>query len=231
MARSTLLSYVLLILCLGAAHLPAQQAEMIPPPIPSVLLPEPPDPDTLPPPPQLTWEPLGPKGEEEGGGGVVATVVPPPPQPETPIPPPPPPMVETPVAGLPDPDKVEMAKPEVEIWREGSEWPQIPARTSNRLDKAYVTGTEPVWLRAQFNPAAAGKRVLVRPGQGITVDVTGAALTISSSGECLVQVQLAEGVNRSHLIFYCEGIRTVLPVVRAPLATVIGAEVETGGGH
>ena len=48
--------YVLLILCLAAASLPAQQAEMIPPPIPSVIPPEPPDPDTLPP-PQLEWEP------------------------------------------------------------------------------------------------------------------------------------------------------------------------------
>jgi len=230
MAKSILLSYVLLILCLGAASLPAQQPEMIPPPIPSVLLPEPPDPDTLPPPPQLEWEPLGPQGGEEQGGGVVATVVPPP-LTEVPAEPPPPPMVETPVAGLPDPEAVELAKPEVEIWRDGSEWPQIPARTSNRLDKAYVTGTEPVWLRAQFNPAAAGKRVLVRPGRGITVDVTGAALTISSSGECLVRAQLAEGVDRSHLIFYCEGIKTVLPVVRASLTTVIEMEEETGGGH
>jgi hypothetical protein len=47
MARSTHLRYILLILCLGVANLPAQQAEMIPPPIPSVLPPEPPDPDTL----------------------------------------------------------------------------------------------------------------------------------------------------------------------------------------
>jgi hypothetical protein len=230
MARFHLLRSTLLILCLGAAHLPAQEPEMIPPPIPSVLPPEPPDPDTLPPPPQLEWAPLGPQGGEEEGGGVVATIVPPP-LTETPIEPPPPPIVETPVAGLPDPEAVELVKPEVEIWREGSEWPQIPARTANRLDKAYMTGTEPVWLRAQFNPAAAGKRVLVRPGRGLTVVGTGAALTISSTGECLVQAQLAEGIERSHLIFYCDGIRTVLPVVRAPLATVIGAEEETGGAH
>lgn len=230
MARSTLLGYLLLSLCLGAAHLVAQEPEMIPPPIPSVLAPEPPDPDTLPVPPQLQWEPLEAPGGDDGGS-VTATIDVPPPQVEVALPAPPPPMEETPVAGLPDPEAVEMAKPQVEIWREGSEWPQIPARTANRLDKAYVTGTEPVWLRAQFNPAAAGKRVLVRPGRGITVVVTGAALTISSSGECLVQVQLVEGVDRSHLIFYCEGIRTVLPVVRASLTTVIGAETETGGGQ
>ena len=229
MARSTLLSYVLLTLCLGAAHQPAQEPEMIPPPIPSVMPPEPPDPDALPAPPQLEWEPLGPTSVEGGGGAVLAVDVPPP-LTETAIEPPPAPIAETPVAGLPDPEAVEMAKPQVEIWRDGSEWPQIPARTSNRLDKAYVTGTEPVWLRAQFNPAAAGKRVLVRPGRGIAIVGTGTALTISSSGECLVQAQLAEGFDRSHLIFYCDGIKTVLPVVRAPLATVIEAELGTGGG-
>ena len=66
---------------------------------------------------------------------------------------------------------------------------------------------------------------------GITVGAAGAALTISPSGECLVQAQLAEGFDRSHVNLYCEGIKTVLPVLRAPLATVVAVEEETGGGH
>ena len=230
MARSTHFRYVLLILCLGAANLPAQQAEMIPPPIPSVLPPEPPDPDTLPVPPQLQWEPLGPKDEGGGeGAGAATALIPPAAEADPVIAAPPPPVADTPLP--PDPDAMDLVKPDVEIWRGDSEWPQVPARVSNRLDKAYVAGSEPVWLRAQFNPAAAGKKILVRPGRGITVNATGAALTVSPNGECLVQAQLAEGVNRSHVIFYCEGIKTVLPVVRASLSTVILMEEETGGAH
>jgi hypothetical protein len=150
---------------------------------------------------------------------------------DAPIAPPPPPIIETPLPGGPDPEAMELVKPEVEIWRGDSEWPQIPARFSDRLDPAYVTGTEPVWLKVQFNPLAAGKKVLVRAGLGITLNATGAALTVSASGECLVQAQLNEGCNRSHLNLYCEGIKTVLPVLRAPLATVIAVEEETGGVH
>jgi hypothetical protein len=57
---------------------------MIPPPIPSVLLPEPPDPDTLPVPPQLQWHPLETTGGDEGGG-VTATIEVPPPRAEVAI--------------------------------------------------------------------------------------------------------------------------------------------------
>lgn len=230
MAKSTLVSHVLLFLCLGAANLPAQEQSMIPPPIPSVIPPEPPDPDTLPPPPQLEWEPLGPKGEVvEEGGGVLVDV--PPPQAETLIAPPPPPIVETPLPGGPNAEEIELVKPDVEIWRGESEWPQIPARNSNRLAPAYVTGTEPVWLRVQFDPAAAGKSVFVRPDRGISLNPPVGMVTIPANGECLLLAQIASGINRSHIIFYCAGMKTVLPVVRAPLATVVGAEEETGGEH
>jgi hypothetical protein len=228
MARSTLFTFALLSLCLGAANLPAQESSMIPPPIPLVLPPEPPDPDTLPPPPQFEWAPLGSKGEDEGGGGVVAFVSPPLPEPS--MAPPPPPMIETALAEMPDPAELDLAKPDVEIWREASDYPQIPARTSNRLAQTYVTGTEPVWLRVQFNPQAAGKSVYVKPGRGITLEPPAAIQTISSSGECLFLARIAEGISRSHIVFYCDSVKTVLPVMKAPLATVIGAEEATGGG-
>jgi len=230
MARYTLFSSTLLILCLGAGHLPAQEPSMIPPPIPSVLPPDPPDPDELPPPPQLEWTALPPKAAE--GAGVPADGIEvPPPLPEAPAVPPPSPLEEIPLTTWPDPAELELAKPEVEIWREGSEWPQVPARTSNRLAQTYVTGTEPVWLRVQFDPEAAGKTVFIKPGPGITLQPPTTILTIASSGECLVLAQIAEGIARSHVVFYCEGVKTVLPVVRAPLATVIEAEEETGGGQ
>jgi hypothetical protein len=230
MAKSTLFRHALLILFLGAANMPAQEQGIIPPPLPSVIPPEPPDPDTLPPPPQLEWESLVPKGAEEEGGAVVVTAIPPP-QAEAEIPPPPPPIVETPLPGGPDPGEVELATPDVEIWRQEGDMPQIPARHSNRLDVAYMTGTEPVWLRVQFDPQAAGKSVLVRPGLGITVNPPRTILTVASNGECLVLAQLVNGANRSHLIFYCDGVRTVLPIMRAALPTVVAKEQETGGGQ
>jgi hypothetical protein len=230
MARSTSFRYLLLILCLGAASLSAQEQTMIPPPIPSVIPPEPPDPDTLPPPPPLEWEALPPR-DSGGEGGASGGVDVPPPLPETPLAPPPPSADENPLPGGLDLGDAELAKPEVEIWRDSSEWPQVPERRFNRLAQTYVTGTAPVWLRVQFDPQAAGKSVFVNPGRGITLQPPAAVMTIPSNGECLVLATLAEGLARSHVNFYCDGVKTVLPVVRAPLATVIVAEAATGGGE
>jgi hypothetical protein len=215
------------VLCFGWANAPAQELEMRAPPIPSVIPPEPPDPDTLPPPPQLQWAPLVPKGSEERGSPAEGVAVPPA-DPEPSIAPPPPPVIETVVPGLPDQAELELLKPDVEIWRQQSESPQVPARQINRLQPAFVTGNEPVTLRVQFSPAVAGKHVFVRPGRGLSVGINDGMLTVSSAGECLVTAQIDEGVSQSHIIFYCEGVKTVLPVSRASLATVIEAEEEGG---
>lgn len=231
MARSTLLKYSLLIFCLGAANLRAQTLEMIPPPIPQVVPSPPPDPDDLPPPPQLEWSPLGPRDSGDPSNPQGAPEYVPPPQAEASVAPPPAPVVETPVSGIPDPSAMELAKPDVEIWRDESQWPQIPARRSNQLDPAYVTGTEPVWLNVQFNPVAAGKKVFVKPGRGITLDPPASVLTVSATGECVVLAQIAEGLARSHIVFYCEGVKTILPVLQASLAKVEEQEALTGGGQ
>jgi hypothetical protein len=197
------------------------------PPIPDVIPAPPPDPDNLPLPPQLQWDSLIPKGsEEEQPPG--QTVAAPPPDPEPSIAPPPPPVIEPVVPGLPDPEEVELVKPDVEVWRAESESPQVPARRINRLEPAFVAGTAPVTLRVQFAPAAAGKQVYVRPGRGLSIGANDAVLTVSPAGDCLIAAQLLEGVSRSHIIFYCEGMRTVLPVSRASLATVVEAEEEGG---
>ena len=103
-------------------------------------------------------------------------------------------MVETPLPGAPDPAQMELAKPDVEVWRTESESPQIPPRVSNRLAPAYFTGTEPVVLRVQFSPLVAGKIVYVKPGLGITLEPPLALLTVSSSGECVFQARFAEGL-------------------------------------
>lgn len=224
MLKSSLRCFLFtLTLCLGWANAPAQEPEMRAPPIPSILPTPPPDPDTLPAPPELEWAPLAPKGS--GPAQVPAeTISIAAPEPEASIAPPAPPLVETPLPGAPDPSQIELVKPDVEVWREESENPQIPARQFNQLTQAYIAGTDPVVLRVQFNPLAAGKLVYVKPGPGITIYPPGTSLTVSSSGECIVSAQLAASPSRSHIIFYCEGIKTVLPVVRAPLAVVVAAE-------
>ena len=199
-------------------RMPAQEPMIPPLSPPAVLPPDPPDPDTLPPPPQLQWESLTPKGAEDASGGSVETVIPPE-QLETPIAPPPPPAIETPLPP-PDPAEVVLAQPSVEVWRAESESPQVPPRQFNKLDAAFVTGTEPVWLRVQFNPLAAGKTVWVKPSRGIVLNPPLAKMTISGNGECLFLAQVAEDFTRSHIIFYCEGVKTVLPVVRASLEKV-----------
>jgi hypothetical protein len=228
MLKLSLKSFLLaLVLAFCAASVPAQELEMRAPPIPDVLPPAPPDPDTLPAPPQLQWDSLVPKGAEDQGALVEAAPVAAA-EPEAPMAPPPPPVTE-PVGGLPDPAEVELVKPDVEIWRAESESPQVPTRRrSNRLDQAFVTGTAPVTLRVQFSPAAAGKKVYVRPGEGLSIGANDGVLAVSPAGDCLIAAQLAEDVSRSHIIFYCEGVKTVLPVVRAALATVIQAEEEGG---
>jgi hypothetical protein len=216
-----------LVICLGWANARAQELEMVAPPIPDIMPALPPDPDTLPAPPQLQWESLTPKGADDQGALVEAAPVAAA-EPEPSIPPPPPPILE-PVGGLPDPAEAELVKPDVEIWRQESESPQVPTRRVNRLDQAFVTGTAPVTLRVQFSPAAAGKKVYVRPGEGLNIGANEHVLTVSPAGDCLIAAQLEEDVSRSHINFYCEGVKTLLPVVRASLATVVGAE--EGGGQ
>lgn len=220
----------LLALCffLGATTAGAQeQLEMKPPPIPDILPPPPPDPDALPPPSPLEWAPLEAK-DSLGQSVIPVTTSVAPPLEDNPIAPPPPPIIEPLLNGLPDPVETELAKPDVEIWRLESQSPQVPARHSNRLEQAYVTGNAPVTLRAQFDRAAAGKTVYVRPGQGVSIGSNEAALTVSSNGDCIIAAQLIEGFTRGHIIFYCEGVRTVLPVVRSSLEKVVEQEALTG---
>jgi hypothetical protein len=228
MKRATPSRYAL-ILCLGAASLSAQEPQMIPPPPPAPYTVPPPDPNTLPPPPQFEWAPLGPK-DEGGEAGTADSISVPPTKDDIPIAPPPP-GVEIPVVDGFDPAQMELVKAEVEVWREDSEWPQIPPRHFNQLETAYITGIEPVWLRVQFSPQAAGKSVSAKAGRGLTLATANPVLTISSTGQCLVMAQLHESVFQSHIIFYCEGVKTILPISRASLETVQGAEAETGGGQ
>ena len=111
---------------------------MILPPLPGVYKAPPPDPGTLPPPPQLEWASLGPEDSVEEPGAIVASTVPPP-EAETPMAPPPPPMEEVPQPDGPAHDR--------DALRQGRE--QDPGNISRRED-AEMAG---LWLQCLW-PAA-----------------------------------------------------------------------------
>jgi len=121
--------------------------------------------------------------------------------------------------------------PRVEIWRLNSNHPQIPARRSDRgnSDPAFVTGTEPVMIRLQFNPQAAGEKVTVIAARGILINPPQQVLTISAQGDCAFPAQLDERAMSGHLIIYCRNVRTVVPLVRARAAVVQAHEAQAEG--
>jgi hypothetical protein len=125
--------------------------------------------------------------------------------------------------------EIQRLTPRVQIWRPTGLLPQVPQRRGRQLDHAYVTGTEAVTVRFQFDRRAAGERIVVVPARGLTLNPPDALLTVSANGECIVSAQLADGVFRSHIIFYCQGVKTVLAISRASLAKIQALEAATGG--
>lgn len=129
----------------------------------------------------------------------------------------------------PDTAEVQRLTPQVQIWRAQALLPQIPQRRGNVVEPTYVTGTEPVALRLQFDRRAAGEKLLVIPAKGVVLSPPDSVLTVSSTGECIVSVQLVEGAYRGHIIFYCHAVKTIVPVYRASLSKVLRQETATGG--
>ena len=207
---------------LSCTTLLAQGTQLLAPPVLASPLAPPPEPDPLLQ-PALPWESLAPKGDPADVAPTELAVAPPP-EVEAEIAPAPVPLVEEPLPGPPNPSDKELVEPDVEVWRQDSESPQSPARYHDQLKTAYMTGTEPVTLKVQFDARAAGRSVFVRPGRGISVEPANTALFISSEGVCVLTARLAEGVSRSHILFYCDGIRTVLPISRASALQVGTAE-------
>lgn len=202
---------------------------MVPPPIPDMLAPPPPDPETLPPPPALEWEPLAPAAPAQPDNAPQALDVPAP-QPEAELSPPPVPATLSFVPGASG-EPLGKGTAEIEVWREVSESPQMPARHGARFNETYVTGIEPVVVRLQFDPLAAGKIVIVRPDPGTTVIPPGTKFQIGPTGECVISVALKQNFLQSRVNVYCDGFRTALPLSRAPLAVVEAHEALTEGGE
>jgi hypothetical protein len=150
-----------------------------------------------------------------------------PPEPEAP--PDAPPVAEILPGKDLDPEK---ARPEEsEVWREESEFPQMPTRQGAQFDPAYIKGPEPVLVRLQFDPIAAGSAVVVKPGPGVTVDPPETEFYVGPTGECVVSVALDGDFLQSDMNVFCLGIRTRVPLARAPLTTVVAQEEATGGAR
>jgi hypothetical protein len=217
-----------LFLCLPVANISAQETELVAPPLPDFATAPPPDPESLESPPSLEWEPLDPPDPEQG-----TSVTPPepfvvlPPEPEAP-PDAPPVAAILPGEAL-DPDK---GRPkESEVWREESEFPQMPTRRHAQFEPVYIEGPEPVLVRLQFDPIAAGSAVVVKPGPGVTVDPPETEFYVEPTGECVVSVALNGDFLQSDINVYCAGIRTKVPLARASLAKVVAEEEATGSGR
>src|ERR1044071_3471312 len=206
-------------LCIGVTNLPAQEPQMKAPPVPDVIPSPPPDTDTLPP-PEMVWGSLLPKDSGQLADGQPSLIVDPP-QEDYLIEPPPPPLIEGPVIGGIAPGT---GSPQFEVWRPQSEWPQIPQRQFSRLNPVYVAGNDPVLLYLDFDPLLVGKHVYVRVGTGVALEASDPVLTVLSTGQCGVWVRMLEGFDRGHFIFYCEGVKTILPILRRSLADVIENE-------
>jgi hypothetical protein len=152
---------------------------------------------------------------------------PPPPPPIPPAPNPPPPVLPPVVpeiaraSGASDPPQWQTWQ--VEVWTNDSTTPQRPARRGHRFELAYVNVTEPALVRLQFQPAAAGRIVIVRPGPGITIDPPETELTIGATGEYVVSVSLAGSFKQSDITIYCVGARITLPLARTSPAPPVGA--------
>lgn len=201
---------------------------MMAPPLPAVIPSEPPDPDTLPPPPEVEWAPLPASAPPDLSIAPAAVPVPvPEPEVELPLPPVPAPAAFVPGAA----EGMEKGTEEIEVWREESVSPQMPPRRGPQFEKTYIEGTDPVVIRLQFDPLAAGKSVIVRPDPGASVIPPETEFQIGPTGECVISVALAANCRMSRVSVYCDGVRTTVPLARAPLAVVEAHEALTEGGE
>jgi hypothetical protein len=211
-----------LLFCIWAAKGSAQQLAQ-----PEFPMAPPPDPYSLPPPPPIEWDPLPSSmlAEELTPVSLPAALFVGQAPPDPLLPPPPEPEIASPVPNESEP--VERTASEVQVWREESVSPQMPIRLGARFDQTYVIGSEFIMVRILFDPRAAGKTVIVKPGAGVAVDPPDTEFYVDATGECLVSVALYPHFLQSNISVYCDGRRTTLPLSRASLETVEAIEEAT----
>ncbi|MEN3370904.1 MAG: hypothetical protein V7609_3047 [Verrucomicrobiota bacterium] len=94
------------------------------------------------------------------------------------------------------------------------------------MERAFIGGNELAMVRLQFDPLIAGKIVTVTASAAIILDPPQTGLSIRPTGDCAVTVRLGDGFNRSYVNFYCQGLKTTLPLQRSSLAVVSNREKE-----
>jgi hypothetical protein len=184
-----------------------------------------PEEQTAPPPESSAPMPTG--DDPAPGSGQAETV--PPEQPEQELPPPPAPVIAA-FSSEPDAAEIQRIIPQVEVWRAGASLAQKPARQSHCTKPVYVTGNQSVMVRLQFDPLSSGKLVMITEATNITLDSGEADVHINPTGECIVSLRLDEDVRRGHVTFWCDGLDTTVPFLRASQAMVEAQEAATGGG-
>ena len=128
----------------------------------------------------------------------------------------------------PNRSQIEQLTPTVEVWRPGSNAPQIRQRRRGITETAYVTGKQPVLLRLQFDARSAGKLVTVTASSGVVFEPPEAALAIRPTGECVVSVRLIDGYSSGHIAFDCQGLKTSVPLQLTSASVVARHETEPG---
>jgi hypothetical protein len=152
----------------------------------------------------------------------------PPPQPAAAVPAPPilPAVV---LPGARSASDIQRFTPAVEVWRANAHAPQVPPRRRHYVAEAYVSDSNPVLVRLQFDRAARGNLVFVRPGRDAILDSNPENLRINGAGECLVTLHLAEGADSGHVAFHCAGLMTTVSLTRTSEARVQARE--NAGGN
>lgn len=154
----------------------------------------------------------------------------PPPHPELALPPP---AIENALftPGVPNLRDLAMAVPSLEVWRPQSHSPQIPARQHRRFEQSYVVGKEWAMIRLRFHPLAAGQGVWVRPGPGVAVIPADTELRVERNGECVLWVALDRDFSSSDIMVSCHGVRTKVPLSRAPVEVIEAREAAGRSGR
>jgi hypothetical protein len=125
------------------------------------------------------------------------------------------PPAPAPASNPPSLVQLQQLTPTVEIWRPTALAPEVPTRHGNYLTPVSIAPNEVVTVRLQFGPLAMGKAVVVTRAQGAVFDPPQQVLVVQSTGDCAVSVALSEGYPSGALKFYCQGITTTLPLLRA----------------
>jgi hypothetical protein len=154
----------------------------------------------------------------------------PPPQSAAVVPAPPiPPAITLPPPGPRPASEIKRFTPAVEVWRANAHAPQAPPRRGHYVTEAYVSDNNPVLVRLQFDPAARGTAVFVRPSSAAVLDSNPKNLRINGAGECLVTLHLPDGADRCHVAFHCAGLMTTVSLTRASENRVQASE--SAGGN